>query len=108
MENTKMCLDLLRPKQQEQPMFGEEPVADEVILSNEQAEEIAALLEKMAEDNNRFRDIIHIEKALTQQVEDELKQEKRVSADLRKENKIIWSALYVATGRIQELQEGRT
>lgn len=101
MEEIKMYLELLRP---ETHMMGAE-IAN-VCLPADHASAIADLLEGLAAKLNDASERIHTNKALNRQIEEELKQEKKAASDLREENKILWSALNLATGRVRELWEG--
>lgn len=88
------CIELLRPEPQ---MMGAQ-IAN-VCLPAEYASNIADLLEGLAAKLEHDREWI-------QRLEKGLRDEKKVASDLREENKILWGALNMATGRVRELWEG--
>lgn len=90
-------IEMLRPE----PKFGTDIV--NVCLPAECAYAIADLLEglvkKLDDTTNRMR----ASEEASEQLKMEWKQEKKIASDLREENRILWSALNMATGRIREL-----
>lgn len=90
-------IDMLRPEAK----FGTD--VENVHLPAEHASAIADLLEglvkKLDDTTNRMR----ASEESSESFRMEWKQEKKIASDLREENKILWSALNLATGRVREL-----
>ena len=102
MEEIKMYLEMLRPEEIRVNEFGRETIEIHV----DHASAIADLLEGFAAKLDDVTNRMHAFREASEEFKSELKQEKKAASDLREENKILWSALNLATGRVRELWEG--
>ena len=92
MEEIKMYLEMLRPEKIRVNEFGRETFE----IHADHASAIADLLEGLEAKLEHDREWI-------QRLEKGLRDEKKAASDLREENKILWDALNMATGRVREL-----